>query len=73
MHNIRDQPSINGRIVGKIPSGVLFVGVREERNAEGVWVVLSRQTLHSYDIPSFSSCYLCAMLYPSNCFVDRIK
>lgn len=58
--------------MGKIPSGVLFVGIREERNEEGIWIVLHRQTLHSYDIPVTNDCYLCAILYPSEPFIERI-
>lgn len=72
VHNIRSQPSKEGSIVGKIPSGVFFVGVREEKNEEGVWVLLHRQTLHSYSIPITTPCYLCAISDSCEIFINRI-
>lgn len=72
MHNIRDSPSMKGQVIGKIPSGVLFVGLEEVSNEEGIWVKLHRQTLHTYDLPFSGSYYLCALLYPSKQFVDRL-
>ena len=72
MHNIRDSPSMKGQIVGRIPSGVLFVGIDEISNEEGIWVRLHRQTLHTYDLPINNSCYLRALMYPSSQFVDRL-
>lgn len=73
LHNIRSSPSVTGAVVGKIPSGTLFLGIQEESNREGVWIVLHRQTLHSFDIVSPTPCYLSAMLGESNQFVERLK
>ena len=73
LHNIRSSPSVTGTVVGKIPSGTLFLGIQEESNREGVWIVLHRQTLHSFDIVSPTPCYLSAMLGESNRFVERLK
>ena len=72
LHNIRDQPSMKGKVIGKVPSGGLYIGVGEERNEEGVFVVLHKQTLHTYDIVIHSPCYLCVLLYSGSVFMDRI-
>ena len=73
LHNIRSEPSVQGRVIGKIPSGSLFLGVSEFSNEEGIWITLHKQTLHSFDIPSYQPCYLSAKLFPSTTFVEKLK
>ena len=72
LHNIRAQPSLNGEIVGTIPSGNYFLGIHEMTNSEGIWIELHKQTLHSYDIPSQRPCFLMASLFPNQLFVQRL-
>ena len=73
VHNIRNSPSMKGTVIGKIPSGVLFLGSEEVTNMEGIWLVLHRQTLHSYDISLTSPCFLSVFLYPNTRFAERLE
>ena len=73
LHNIREQPSLHGEIVGTVPSGSYFLGSNEISNSEGIWIELHKQTLHSYDIPSQRPCYLMASLFPSQVFLERLR
>ena len=59
--------------MGKIPSGVLFLGSEEIANEEGVWLVLHRQTLHSYDIPVTQPCFLNVLQTSQTRFAEKIK
>ena len=70
LHNIRNAPSIKGEVVGKIPSGVLFLGIANE---EGVWLMLHRQTLHSYDISVAQPCFLNVLQTSQTRFAEKIK
>ena len=72
-HNVRLQPTMKGKVAGMIPSGFLFLGVSEERNEEGVWVQLHKQTLHSFDIPSYQPCYVNVVLESSTVLARRVK
>ena len=73
LHNIRNAPSIKAEVVGKIPSGVLFLGSEEIANEEGVWLVLHRQTLHSYDIAVAQPCFLNVLQKSQTRFAEKIK
>ena len=59
--------------MGKIPSGVLFLGIEEVTNEEGVWLVLHRQTLHSYDILTNQPCFLNVLQTSQKRFAEKIK
>lgn len=59
--------------MGKIPSGVLFLGSEEIANEEGVWLVLHRQTLHSYDIAAKQPCFLNVRQTSQKRFAEKIK
>lgn len=58
--------------MGTVPSGGLYIGIGEVRNEEGVFAVLHKQTLHTYNIVNTSPCYLCILLYSGSVFMDRI-
>ncbi|KAK8812507.1 hypothetical protein WA538_003721 [Blastocystis sp. DL] len=72
-HNVRLEPKMEGKVVGTIPAGFLFLGVSEEGNAEGVWVRLHKQTLHSFDIPSYQPCYVNVVSGSSMVLARRLK
>ena len=73
LHNVRLQPKMGGKVVGTIPSGFLFLGVEEVHNEEGVWVELHKQTLHSFDIPSYQPCFVNVVLASSSVLAKRLK
>lgn len=72
-HNVGLEPKMEGKVVGTIPAGFLFLGVSEEGNAEGVWVRLHKQTLHSFDIPSYQPCYVNVVSGSSMVLARRLK
>ena len=64
---------MKGSVIGNLPSGVLFLGSEDVTNMEDIWLVLHRQTLHSYDISLTSPCFLSVFLYPNTRFAERLE